>query len=336
MPLDMKITEQEKSELRNRISNSIFRHIRRKRILKYGATIAATVVLALFAINSFDTNKPVTSSIKEVANSMHGQEMSEHIQLVLNNNQSIEITENEASISYSKTGEQVTVGTTKSIRQTHASAEKISFNTLWVPYGKRTSIILTDGSKVWLNSGSKLVFPAVFTKERREVYLDGEAIFEVAHNKERPFVVKTGEQEIEVLGTVFNVSSYPDENVVSTVLKSGSVKIKYKQNNITLNPGKRAVYDRANNQSYVNKVDVEPYFSWRDGVFIFKSDSMESIMKKIARYYNVEIKIDNSELAKTTFSGYLDLRDNVENVIKTIQETTKFNYNIIDEKLIIN
>src|SRR5690606_14028211 len=144
------------------------------------------------------------------------------------------------------------------------------------------------------------------------------------------------EQEIEVLGTVFNVSSYPDENVVSTVLKSGSVKIKYKQNNITLNPGKRAVYDRANNQSYVNKVDVEPYFSWRDGVFIFKSDSMESIMKKIARYYNVEIKIDNSELAKTTFSGYLDLRDNVENVIKTIQETTKFNYNIIDEKLIIN
>ena len=257
--------------------------------------------------------------------------------------QKINISESEAAISYSKTGEHITIGSSKSVSQNSSEKENVVFNTLIVPYGKRSSIVLADGSKVWLNSGSKLVFPATFRKDKRVVFLEGEGIFEVAHDKSHPFVVRSGDQNIEVLGTVFNVSNYHDDKTISTVLKSGSIKISYKNSgaiksdeSVTIKPNTLAVYNRNDQNIATQKVEIEKYFSWRDGVFIFKNDSMESIMKKVSRYYNIEIVINDTELAKTTFSGYLDVKNNVENVIKIIQETTNFDYTITNNQLSIN
>lgn len=166
----------------------------------------------------------------------------------------------------------------------------------------------------------------------------------MAHNKNHPFIVKTNNHEIEVLGTVFNVSNYTDENSISTVLKSGSVQINYKNDSffnsnesLKITPGTKSVYNRDTKNINTKAVDVEKYFSWKEGIFIFKNDSMESIMKKISRYYNTPIEIENLELANETFSGYLDVSDNIETVINTIKKTSEFEFYFNKEnKLIIN
>jgi ferric-dicitrate binding protein FerR (iron transport regulator) len=213
-----------------------------------------------------------------------------------------------------------------------------------VPYGRRANIELSDGSKIWLNSGSKFIFPATFEGDKREVYLEGEGIFEVNRDKNRPFVVKAYNHEIQVLGTVFNVSNYTDENTISTVLKSGSVLINLKngsffnsKESIKITPGTLAVYNKSDMEVITKKVEIEKYFSWRDGIYIFKNAPMQSIMKKISRYYNIDIIINDAYLANQTFSGYLDVKDTVENVLNTIKETTEFEYHITENnKLIIN
>lgn len=339
----MKITEQEKSQLKKRISVSVSTYIRRKRYLKYGMALAAVVVLGFFAITKFQDTNDQLSPIDNYVKTLHDPKIPNQVKLILSDNQNIEITDSDSNISYSNTGEVVQIGDSKSVNQTTPKNQKMVFNTLIVPYGKRSSIELADGTKVWLNSGSKLVFPAAFTQEKREVYLEGEGIFEVAHDKSHPFIVKSGEQNIEVLGTVFNVSNYLDDDAISTVLKSGSVKISYENSriansakSITIVPNTLAVYDRNEKHIKTQQVAVDKYFSWRDGIFIFKNDSMKSIMKKVSRYYNIEIVINDKALASTSFSGYLDVKDNVDNVIKIIQETTKFEYTITNNKLIIN
>ncbi|MCB0447906.1 MAG: FecR domain-containing protein [Gelidibacter sp.] len=332
----MKITEHEKKQLKSKISISISSYIQRKRYLKYGLGLAAACIIGFFSLITFNTKTEEPSALDSYVKSLENKDVPEQIKLILNDDQKVNIAESEASISYSTSGDKVTIGSSKFINQNTSKSPKAVFNTLIVPYGKRSSIELADGSKVWLNSGSKLVFPAAFNQEKREVYLEGEAIFEVAHDKKHPFIVKSNEQEIEVLGTIFNVSNYHDDDLLSTVLKSGSVKVTYSKNSITIVPGTLAAYDRGTKRVNTQKVDVESYFSWRDGIFIFKNDSMESIMKKISRYYNIDIIINNKELANTTFSGYLDVKDTVESVLKTIRETTKFEYNITNNKLFIN
>ncbi len=325
------------------ISLSVSKYIQRKRFLKYGVGIAAACILGFFVVSHFQDNTHQLSPMDSYVNTLEGQQIPDQIQLVLGDDQNVNIAENDASISYSSSGEQVTIGNSQSVNQNALKGQKVVFNTLIVPYGKRSSIELADGSKVWLNSGSKLVFPAAFTQDKREVYLEGEGIFEVAHDKAHPFIVRSGNQNIEVLGTVFNVSNYHDDDAICTVLKSGSVKISYNNSrltnsneSITIKPNTLAVYDRINKDIKTQQVEVEKYFSWRDGIFIFKNDSMQSIMKKVSRYYNIEIIINEKQLSNATFSGYLDVRDNVENVIKIIQETTKFDYTITNNKLSIN
>lgn len=223
------------------------------------------------------------------------------------------------------------------------SSEPLKHNTLRVPIGKVFHVILPDGTKVWLNSGSELIYPVVFSGKRREVFLEGEGIFEVVHNYQ-PFIVKADNHEIEVLGTIFNVSNYSNDDTISTVLKSGSIQLNFendsffkKRSHIKIKPGTMAVYNRSNKTMTTDdNVDVDRYFSWRDGVFIFKNDSLSMIMKKLSRYYNIHIVIDEESLATETFSGYLNVKDDLENVINIIKRTLKFEYIIEENKLTIN
>lgn len=338
------LPKEEKRRLKNKITTSIYNYIKRKQSVKYAISAAAIIVI-LLSIGIFNTTKTKTSSIEEFVKTANDQSPNDNIKLILSDSKNVEITENNSTISYSNTGENVAIGASKSVSQETSKHNSIVFNTLLVPYGKRSEIVLADGSKVWLNSGSKLIFPAAFTGEKREVYLEGEAIFEVTHNAKQPFVVKLDKQDIEVLGTVFNVSNYTDDDTIYTVLKSGSIQLSYKNNSIShalehvkITPNTLAAYNKIDNDIKTNTVNVDKYFSWRDGIFIFKNDSLKSIMKKIARYYNVEIVINDQNLANQTFSGYLDVKENIENVIKIINETetSQFEYHMSENnKLII-
>jgi len=338
------LTSKEKSQLKQRINTSVSKYTTRRRRFRFGIAAMAAVLVLLVAITFGNGGFSTPSEMEQVVKSLSEQPNSDEIQLLLSDDERINISEEKASISYSEAGNEVRVGNKKSYQQSSSEAGKTTYNTLIVPFGRRSDLKLSDGTKVWLNSGSKLIFPSSFQNDKREVYLEGEAIFEVSHNKNKPFFVTSENHSIEVLGTVFNISNYEDDGFISTVLKSGSVKINYESgylfktsNSKIIKPNQMAIFEKNQGVVATSNVKVAPYFSWRDGVFTFKNDDLKSIMKKISRYYNVEIEIQDENLAKDRFSGYLDVKDDIESVMQTIKETetSDFNYKRIDQNKII-
>ena len=337
------ITEGEKKELKTKIITSVHAYKRKKQRIKYAFGIAASIAI-LISIGIFNSN-PKNSSISDYAKTTKSidTENSDKVKLILSDKQNIDIDEENSTIVYSNSGQQVKIGNSKSISQSSVTNNKVAYNTLIVPYGTRSKVKLSDNSMVWLNSGSKLIYPVAFNGNKREVYLEGEAIFEVAHNKAHPFVVKVDNHEIEVLGTVFNVSNYLDENIINTTLKSGSIQINYKDDSFfksnkifKILPGSMASFDKTTNHINSKKVDIKKHFAWREGILIFKNDNLKFIMKRLSRYYNVDIIIENENLTNQTFSGYLDLKDDVERVVQVIKETTNFEYDkVTNNKIII-
>jgi hypothetical protein len=340
------LSTKDKLHLRHRIFSSIYHYKRKKRVFRFGVGASVAVVLLLVTFSVLRGSGANASGIEHFVASQKDIPAGQEIQLILNDQHKVNVSEDNAKISYSATGKEVRIGDSKALNQNANPSEAIVYNTLLVPYGKRSEITLSDGSKVWLNSGSKLVFPAKFAAEKREVYLEGEAIFEVSHNENKPFHVQSKNHDLQVLGTVFNLSNYKDDAAIYTVLKSGSVQINYKTNalfntqkSVKIKPGMLSAFNKNDREVQKSQVDVERYFSWRDGVFIFKNDALKSIMKKLSRYYNVEISIADDALANETFSGYLDVKDNIESVMETIKaaETPGFTYErTAEHKLIIS
>lgn len=328
------ISETEKELLKKRVLSSVTKTRNRRHRIRYTIGIAASIAIVACATFFFrEQEKPRTiTDFVETAKKVDVNETDEVV-LILNDTKNVKVNGESATITYSATGEKVTVGGDTALDQDTSKDDKVVYNTILVPYGKRTELVLSDGTKVWLNSGSRFVYPAAFKSGEREVYLEGEAIFEVTHNAEKPFKVHSESQEITVLGTVFNVSNYLDDNSSKTVLKSGSVAIKYlddslpeSENHLRIVPGTLANYDKNAGKVASEKVNVDHYFSWREGVLIFKNDDLQTIMRRLARYYNIRIDITDEALAKGTFSGYLDLKEDVEKVIGIIKETTDFEY----------
>lgn len=189
-----------------------------------------------------------------------------------------------------------------------------------MPYGKRSDIVLADGTHIWLNSGSQLSYPAKFKKDSREVYLSGEAFFDVKPIPDKPFYVITREIKIKVLGTSFNVSSYAEDNTVQTVLVKG--KITAGKNGLLagttdLLPGERLTYYKNKSNLLKDKVDVQLYYSWINGYLEFKNEPIAEVFMKLERFYNKDIAIEDG-LEKITFSGKLDLKDNFKEVLENI------------------
>ncbi|WP_062052780.1 FecR family protein [Aquimarina longa] len=334
------LTEEEKQYLKSRIGTSIIAHRnkRRKRRRRYLMGVAAAIVAVLSStiyINSDQGSSEIKNYVDATKIII---DTSEDVKLVLNDTDEIKITEQTSHISYAGSGGEVEINNSKKVAQ----SSKNTFNTIIVPYGKRTNIILSDGTKVWLNSGSKLTYPVVFNGTKREVHLIGEAIFDVHHNQKKPFYVITNDYDIKVLGTIFNVSSYDDDSYTSTALEKGSVEIAYPgssmfgKSKIKITPGTLAVYNNKTKSIRSDTVDVTKYMSWRDGKFIFKKQRMDVIIKKLSRYYNAKIIIENEILKNQTFSGHLDLKDTIDKVLEILKRSTDLNYKKENGKIIIN
>lgn len=197
---------------------------------------------------------------------------------------------------------------------------EVAMNQIIIPYGKRSEITLADGTHIWLNSGSQLSYPSRFKTNSREVYLTGEAFFDVTADANKPFYVMTHDFKIKVLGTKFNVSSYSEDRTIQTVLLKGKVsagKNKLFAETIDLYPGERIVYDKEGDSIAKGKVDVQLYTSWINGYLIFDNEPTTEVFKKLERYYNQRI-ISSGELSGNTFSGKLDLKDNIKDVLENI------------------
>lgn len=207
-----------------------------------------------------------------------------------------------------------------------------------IPYGKRSEITLADGTHIWLNSGSQLSYPAQFEKKIREVYLSGEAFFDVAPDKSKPFEVITNEVTIRVLGTRFNVTSYKEDQTTQTVLLEGKVragKNSFMAQTFDLDPGERIVFNKNDENLKKEKVDVNLYASWINGYLIFENEPTTVIFKKLERYYNQKI-MANERLDKITFSGKLDLRENIKDVLDNIAFASQVTVTEENGQFIIN
>ncbi|RYY06564.1 MAG: DUF4974 domain-containing protein [Sphingobacteriaceae bacterium] len=197
------------------------------------------------------------------------------------------------------------------------ASAKTEYNTITVPKGGQYQLSLSDGTQVYLNSESALTYPVAFSGNKRSVVLTGEAYFEVTKNAHLPFLVDVnGKQKIEVLGTHFNVEAYADENVINTTLLEGSVKIATAQNETILKPGQIAI--NKNKQFLkVKQANLEEVMAWKNGLFIFNNESIVSIMKKISRWYNVDVAYEGN-LENINFVGNYARSKSLTNLLKSI------------------
>ena len=181
-----------------------------------------------------------------------------------------------------------------------SDAQTITYNVIETPRGGQYHLTLADGTQVWLNAASSLKYPASFSGHERKVELTGEAYFEVAHNKEKPFRVISNRQEVEVLGTHFNINAYSDEKVVKTTLVEGSVKISSGAINKTLKPDEQAQLENGN--ILIANVDVNEVVAWKNGLFHFDHATLQSAMRQIARWYDVDVVYEGA-IPKTVING---------------------------------
>lgn len=240
-------------------------------------------------------------------------------------------------------GKQIVINNGKVIDLAEKSASSdLKMNEVVIPYGKKSQLVLEDGTKVWLNAGSKMAFPTKFSDKKREIFLEGEAYLEVAHNENRPFWVNTKEISVKVLGTKFNISAYPTDHLAETVLIEGKVSVSergpaiFHQEETILYPNQRASYHKTNKTISVrNEPDVEFITAWTEGWFKFSKQSMNDVLNKLQRYYNIQFVYDSGLTTSDLISGKLDLKDSIEQVMIALSDVANIKFRICNEKIFI-
>ena len=251
--------------------------------------------------------------------------------IILSDGSKIPLDKQMSEIAYSKNGKQLIINN-DTINQKSGSQTE-SMNKVIISYGKKSMIVLSDGTKVWLNAGSQLIYPAVFYGKIRQVTLIGEAFFDVTKNPQNPFLVRASDVSVQVLGTRFDVSAYPDDKIVQTVLEEGKVNLKYSEKGILgreyvveMHPNQMVEFDKTSGESSSKLVDVSKYVSWKDGMLEFEKVDLGRALMQVERFYNVKIHLSDPEIGTYKLSGKLDLKDEPEEVLNVIKLTVPIDW----------
>ena len=219
---------------------------------------------------------------------------------------------NNAQIVYSATG-QVQVNSNKLVEDDI----KEEYNQIIVPKGKRSQIVLADNSKIWINSGSKVIYPRAFEGKYREIYVEGEVYLNVTHDTSKPFIVNTSGFEVRVLGTSFNISAYKNQEKAAVVLVEGSVNVKDQQNHhIKMVPNEKVELNQEG-ISGKEKVNARDYISWIDGIWTLQGESLKQVLLRLQNYYGQNIRCD-AAIENEQMFGKLFLNDDLNQVMKSI------------------
>ena len=272
-------------------------------------------------------------------------EETENSMVILSTGETVELKNEESTIAVLDKKETILVDNDTIVKTTTAEEtiknDKNRLTEVIVPFGKKTELILNDGTKVWLNAGSRFAFPKDFDDKHRTVFLDGEGYFEVATNEYKPFIVSSNNLNIEVLGTKFNVSSYSDDDFSETVLVEGSVKVwgrnKLVNEKVILNPNEAANYKINQKEMVLHKVDNPgKYISWINGWYEFDNVVLEKVLIKLERYYNIHINYSPEIVDHALpISGKLDLKDSIDDVMSFLTEVAEVQYKVKDDKILI-
>ncbi|MDR1222584.1 MAG: FecR domain-containing protein [Tannerella sp.] len=335
------LSEDDKRELWTRIETDYRRKRSRKRrhtFLRYAAAfgllIAAGITVWYYSSGSSTDYRSIASDIN-----LPGDRQA-HVTVIRPNAEKIEIEASGAELRYDAEG-RLSAGP-KTV-ETAASADTASLlsavapedgpDCLIVPYGKTTRLVLSDGTLIWVNSGSKLIYSSVFSGNKREIYVEGEVYLEVMPGK-APFIVKTDKLDILVHGTSFNVSAYKDDETQSVALATGSVTVAtgrgkkletLRKNQLFSFAGKTGVFE-------VSEVDVLDHISWKYGFISYKNERLGEVIKKLERYYNVRILFEKEAVDETTVSGKLDLKENISETFRSISRTAPVVFEAKDER----
>ena len=245
--------------------------------------------------------------------------------LIRANGQDILLKENKSILQYQADGKLVVNNDTISSDKVNTTAET-AMNQLIIPYGKTSEVMLSDGTKVFLNAGSRLIYPESFSGKTREVFLVGEAFFDVKHDQNHPFIVQLSDLRVKVLGTRFNISAYASDKVIETVLAEGKVNIEKNDAGIfdkalEMTPNHLASFDRTSKETSLTKVNTENYILWTAGILKFESTDLNHITKRLERFYNIRFEYNSSLLGGLRISGKMELKEDKDEICERIART---------------
>lgn len=239
----------------------------------------------------------------------------------------------QAGIQVSKTGNGMVV---YHFSKTATAANAIpEMNTITTPRGGQYKVELEDGTRVWLNAASSIKFPQAFTGTNREVELSGEAYFEVAKNKTKPFIVKANGTQVQVFGTHFNVNAYSDNSDVTTTLVEGSVRMSNAASAVMLLPGQQGTVAQNGAAIKMSKADTEESLAWVNGFFVFHDESIINIMKQVVRWYDVDVQYNDEDVKQNEFGGTISRYKNITELLNNMQLTGTIHYKIEGRRVIL-
>ena len=325
-----KIKEELLSKIRN--DKSIFSKLKTQVLFKYAAIAIIFISVGYFYQNySVNHSNDVLISNEEFVT----LELENGNVKILSDDGQSKVRDDSGNVVGKQKGSQL-------VYESESIHEGLSYNILKTPYGKRFSIQLSDGTTVQLNSGSTLKYPVNFLEgDKRQVYLTGEAYFDVAKDEKHPFVVNVAALNVEVLGTQFNVSTYPEDTTTDVVLVEGSVRMFQndgsddKLNSVILEPGYAGVFDKLKAKISTKPVVTSVYTSWVQGELVFRNITFSNILKKMERHYNIEITNNNVELAHEEFNASFG-DEPIEKILNYLEITYNINVTIKENKIIIN
>lgn len=286
-------------------------------LLSYAALILMIVTVSFFFVHSYkDTDEAIFSASSKAT-------------LTLPDGKKIDLSSEKKEISFRDNTIRYKDGSKVGNGLDARSAQLVSLTT---PKGGLYRLLLSDGSKVWLNTATVLRYPLKFGGKQRLVELDGEAYFEVAEDKSRPFLIKSKGQQIKVLGTAFNVSAFSSESETCTTLIRGAVELSSSKNSIKLSPAQEATLK---NQNFTTRnVDPTQAIAWIDGNFSFDDESLVSIMNKISRWYDVDITYQNVD-QNARFFGGISQYENLQTVLNRLEKTGGLHFKLKGRRVIV-
>ena len=332
--IDYKLSTYNTEEVKNILLDKIQKDKRKskiKRVFRF-TKYAAILVLAVGAIFVFQNEKstPIISIPTENDQS---------ITLELENGQSVILKEEATRDIVSDRGKVIGKQNKQGMQYEDTELSELVYNTLKVPYGKKFQVTLSDGTKVFLNAGSSLKFPVKFIPgSDRTVFLSGEAFFKVTKSQD-PLIVNAENIDVKVLGTQFNVSAYPEDQSMRTVLVEGSVQLRGNISDdstpILLQPEHEAIWDKVEKRMLVSKADISTTMAWMNGQLIFREVAFKDIIKKLERSYDYTILNQNQNLNDEIFTATFNVDiENIEQVMTYISKNTPYNYTISKDRII--
>ncbi len=307
---------------------------RRRRLslqwMGYAASVMILVVAGWFVFQTSDNGDTIQEG-KKVARITPGTQKAI---LHLDNGEQVVLADNNTVIVEDSLSGKIEQVDKALVYQTESAVKEERLNVLEIPNGGEFQVTLADGTKVWLNAGTKLTYPIAFVGKERRVRLEGEGYFEVERDKNKPFIVEINGMEVKVLGTSFNLRSFAADNRSTAILVSGKIEVRTSTECIELSPNQRADLLIGESKLDVREVDAVAYSAWTKGRFVFRRERLETILDDVSRWYNVTVFYEQSSVKDILFSGIMERYADISQTLEMLERTGKVSF-IVDQKKII-